>query len=113
MHPLPSTPWYSPWEVGLFSLGLFAVMCLCFIIAMLGISSWIGERRYSKEKMRQYFYQQATPNDYFIGVLSGPGYMYPKAIPNDKRPALIEEARKLTDNDVITLAGVKMGFFET
>lgn len=45
----------------------------------------------------QYFYEQATPNDYFIGVLSGPGYMYPKAIPDAERPALIEEARKLTE----------------
>ena len=31
--------------------------------------------------MLEYFYGMATPNDYFVGGLSGPGYMYPKAIP--------------------------------
>ena len=54
MHPLSSAPWYSPWEAGLFSLGLFTVLCLGFIVAMLMVSSWIGERRYSREKMRPY-----------------------------------------------------------
>jgi NADH-quinone oxidoreductase subunit A len=54
MHLLPSTPWYSPWEVGPFSLGLFAVLCLAFVLAMLMVSSRIGERRYSREKMRPY-----------------------------------------------------------
>lgn len=29
----------------------------------------------------EYYYSTATPNDFFIGSLSGPGYMYPKAIP--------------------------------
>jgi NADH-quinone oxidoreductase subunit A len=54
MHPLSPAAWYSPWEAGLFSLGLFALLCLGFIIAMLMVSSLIGERRYSKEKMRPY-----------------------------------------------------------
>ena len=31
--------------------------------------------------MLEYFYSQATPNDYFIGCLGGPGYVYPKAVP--------------------------------
>ena len=35
-------------------MGLFAFLCLGFIIAMLMVSSLIGERRYSKEKMRPY-----------------------------------------------------------
>ena len=43
----------------------------------------------------QYFYESKTPNDYFIGGLSGPGYMYPKAIPVDKFPVLMAEARDL------------------
>jgi len=77
----------------------------------LGLGAWLkpgrGQLPYAWEvtmnwswmspALLQYFYQQATPNDYFIGVLSGPGYMYPKAIPDDKRPLLIEEARKLTE----------------
>jgi hypothetical protein len=47
--------------------------------------------------MMEFFYGQATPNDYFIGALSGPGYMYPKAIPDDLRPPLIAEARRLME----------------
>lgn len=43
----------------------------------------------------QYFYEDKSPNDYFIGGLSGPGYMYPKAIPADKFPALMAIGRKL------------------
>ena len=43
----------------------------------------------------QFFYEDKTPNDYFIGGLSGPGYMYPKSVPADKFPALMAEARTL------------------
>ncbi|PTY08410.1 hypothetical protein DB347_02170 [Opitutaceae bacterium EW11] len=43
----------------------------------------------------QYFYEDKSPNDYFIGGLSGPGYMYPKAIPADKFPPLMKAAREL------------------
>lgn len=43
----------------------------------------------------QYFYENKSPNDYFIGGLSGPGYMYPKAIPADKFPALMSFGRDL------------------
>jgi hypothetical protein len=77
----------------------------------LGLGAWLkpgrGKMPYAWEvtmnwswmspALLQYFYQQATPNDYFIGVLSGPGYMYPKAIPEDKLPLLIDEAEALMD----------------
>lgn len=43
----------------------------------------------------QFFYEDKTPNDYFIAGLSGPGYMYPKSIPADKFPALMADARDL------------------
>jgi len=43
----------------------------------------------------QFFYEDKTPNDYFIGGLSGPGYMYPKSIPADKFPRLMSSARDL------------------
>lgn len=43
----------------------------------------------------QFFYEDKTPNDYFIGGLSGPGYMYPKSIPADKFPPLMAKARSL------------------
>ncbi len=42
----------------------------------------------------QYFYEDKSPNDYFIGGLSGPGYMYPKSIPADKFPGLMAVARE-------------------
>ncbi len=43
----------------------------------------------------EYFHESATPNDYFIGGLSGPGYMYPNHIPAAKFPGLMEEASDL------------------
>jgi len=43
----------------------------------------------------QFFYEDKSPNDYFIGGLSGPGYMYPKAIPAEKFPPLMKIARGL------------------
>ncbi len=45
--------------------------------------------------MLEYFYSQATPNDYFLGALSGPGYLYPKAFPKAMRPGMISMAREL------------------
>jgi hypothetical protein len=75
----------------------------------LGIGSWHkpgrGEIPYAWEvimnyswlapAMMEYFYTMATPNDYFIGALSGPGYIYPKAVPKDKLPELIAKAREM------------------
>ena len=43
----------------------------------------------------EYFHESATPNDYFIGGLSGPGYMYPNHIPAERFPLLMERANKL------------------
>jgi hypothetical protein len=77
----------------------------------LGIGAWHepgrGEIPYAWEvimnyswlapAMMEYFYTMATPNDYFIGALSGPGYIYPKAVPKDKLPGLIAKARKMMD----------------
>jgi len=42
--------------------------------------------------MLEFFYSEATPNDYFIGSLGGPGYMYPRAIPEEKLPGLVTKA---------------------
>ncbi len=78
----------------------------------LGIGSWHrpgrGEMPYAWEVimnyswlapgMLEYFYSQATPNDYFIGCLSGPGYMYPKAVPKKYLPKLIDRAHDLMQN---------------
>ena len=40
------------------------------------------------------FYDQATPNDLFIAGLSGPGYMYAKAIPPAGLPQVIAKSRE-------------------
>ena len=43
--------------------------------------------------MAEYFYSTATPNDYLVGCLSGPGYLYPKAVPKKYLTQLIAMAR--------------------
>jgi len=45
--------------------------------------------------MLEYFYTQATDNDFFIGSLSGPGYIYPKAVPPEYLPILVDSAWSL------------------
>ena len=74
----------------------------------IGIGSWLkpgrGEIPYAWEvlmnytwmapAMAEYFYTMATPNDYFVGCLSGPGYMYPKAVPPHLLKQLIAKARE-------------------
>jgi hypothetical protein len=42
--------------------------------------------------MLEYFYSQATPNDFFIGCLGGPGYVYPKAVPPQHLPKMVDLA---------------------
>jgi len=77
----------------------------------LGIGAWLepgrGEIPYAWEvimnyswlapAMMEFFYSTATPNDYFIGALSGPGYIYPKAVPPDRLPSLVNEARRMME----------------
>ncbi len=73
----------------------------------IGLGAWLepgrGEIPYAWEVlmnytwmapgMAEYFYTMATPNDYFIGCLSGPGYLYPKAVPPRLLRPLIAMAR--------------------
>ncbi|MEX2115809.1 MAG: hypothetical protein WEB37_02890 [Bacteroidota bacterium] len=77
----------------------------------IGLGAWLkpgrGEIPYAWEvlmnyvwmapAMAEYFYTMATPNDYFIGCLSGPGYLYPKAVPPKLLPPLIAKAREFMD----------------
>ena len=74
----------------------------------IGLGAWLrpgrGEIPYAWEVlmnytwmapgMAEYFYTMATPNDYFIGCLSGPGYLYPKAVPRPLLVQLIAQARE-------------------
>ena len=85
------------------------VYLACVQTDCLGIGAWTepgrGEIPYAWEvtmnwvwlapAMMEFFYKQATPQDYFIGALSGPGYMYPSAVPPELLPGLIEEAKQL------------------
>jgi hypothetical protein len=77
----------------------------------IGLGAWLkpgrGEIPYAWEvtmnwfwmapSMLEYFYTMATPNDYFIGCLSGAGYMYPKAVPPGLLPQAIAKAKDLMD----------------
>ena len=87
------------------------VYIACIQTDCLGIGAWNrpgrGEMPYAWEvtmnwlwlapSMMEFFYSQATPNDYFIGSLSGPGYMYPKVIPLNDLPKIIDIARDLME----------------
>ncbi|MCI0512799.1 hypothetical protein L0128_06275 [candidate division KSB1 bacterium] len=81
----------------------------------MGIGSWLkpgrGEIPYGWEAneewftvapaLLQFYYESATPNDYFIGSLSGPGYFYPKVFPADKLPgALRLENQRMQEMDL-------------
>lgn len=71
----------------------------------LGIGSWLkpgrGDLPYGWEMneeyfhvapaLLQYYYETATEKDRFIGSLSGPGYLYPKAYPPDKLAGVLQK----------------------
>ena len=77
----------------------------------IGLGAWLkpgrGEIPYAWEvtmnylwmapSMLEYFYTMATPNDFFIGCLSGPGYLYPKAVPPKLLPPLVAKAKVQMD----------------
>ena len=98
----------------------------CIQTDCLGLGAWTqpgrGEIPYAWEvtmnwswlapAMMEFFYTQATPNDFFIGSLSGPGYMYPKAIPDKYRGKLIsiaEELMKTLDLNVFEIMDYSEG----
>jgi hypothetical protein len=84
------------------------VYVACIQTDGIGLGAWLkpgrGEIPYAWEvlmnytwmapAMAEYFYTMATPNDYFIGCLSGPGYLYPKVVPRDTLKQLIAVARE-------------------
>jgi hypothetical protein len=45
--------------------------------------------------MLEFFHGMATPNDYFVGALSGPGYLYPKVVPREVLPQIVARTREL------------------
>jgi len=85
------------------------VYITCIQTDGLGIGAWTkpgrGDIPYAWEvimnyswmapAMMEFFYSTATPNDYFIGALSGPGYVYPKVVPSKLLPGLVKEAYRM------------------
>jgi NADH-quinone oxidoreductase subunit A len=54
MEPIPNINVLSPWEPGILALGLFTLMSLILIIALLFLAKWLGEKKPSPEKLRAY-----------------------------------------------------------
>ena len=54
MQPIATAAAMSPWEPGIFSLVSYAVLTLILIAVFLFISSWLGEKKDSEEKLRPY-----------------------------------------------------------
>jgi hypothetical protein len=77
----------------------------------LGLGAWVKPGRgsipyawetsmkfsYLSPAMMEWFYSQATPNDLFIGALSGSSYMYPKAFPKNLLGKELAKAQALMD----------------
>jgi len=96
------------------------VYIACIQTDGMGLGAWLrpgrGEIPYAWEVMMnytwmapgmaEYFYTTATPNDFLIGCLSGPGYMYPKAVPKKFFPQLMAIARE-------QMKGLDLNVFET
>jgi NADH-quinone oxidoreductase subunit A len=53
MHPV-SPASLSPWAPGLFSLALFVALVLGLLGILLFLTSWLGERKIDREKLRPY-----------------------------------------------------------
>lgn len=96
------------------------VYVTCIQTDGIGLGAWLkpgrGEIPYAWEvltnytwmapAMAEYFYTLATPNDFFIGCLSGPGYLYPKAVP----PKLLKQLIAMSREQMKTL---DLNVFET
>jgi NADH-quinone oxidoreductase subunit A len=54
MESLPDIKNLPPWEPGILALAMFAFMTLVLVIALLLLSSWLGEKKPNPEKLRPY-----------------------------------------------------------
>jgi NADH-quinone oxidoreductase subunit A len=54
VESLVNTGVLSPWEPGIFSLVIFALMVTAVIALLLFIASWLGEKKPNAEKLRPY-----------------------------------------------------------
>lgn len=54
MQPVDTVGALSPWEPGIFSLGVYTVAVFVIVAALLFLSSWLGNRKPGTEKLRVY-----------------------------------------------------------
>ncbi len=54
MEPIANPTSLSPWEPGILALGVFSFMALTFVVSILFLSSWLGEKKPNPEKLRPY-----------------------------------------------------------
>jgi NADH-quinone oxidoreductase subunit A len=54
MESIPLPYALTPWEPGIFSLAIYALLVFLLIAALLFLSSWLGERKEIPEKLRPY-----------------------------------------------------------
>ncbi len=54
MQPIVNAAPLSPWEPNIFSMTLYGVMVTALIAVLLFISSWLGQKKPSPEKLRVY-----------------------------------------------------------
>ncbi len=54
MQPIVSSGVLSPWEPGIFSLAIYVILILAFVVSQLFIAVWLGEKKKTVEKLRPY-----------------------------------------------------------
>lgn len=54
MEPIPNVMPLSPWEPGIFALFVYGTAVLILIAVLLFLSSWLGEKKQTTEKVRAY-----------------------------------------------------------
>lgn len=54
MQPIVNAAPLSPWEPNIFSMTIFGLMVTVLIAVLLFISSWLGQKKPSPEKLRAY-----------------------------------------------------------
>jgi NADH-quinone oxidoreductase subunit A len=54
MQPIVSADMFSPWEPGIFSLVIYVILILVFVVSQLVIAVLLGEKKETFEKLRPY-----------------------------------------------------------
>jgi NADH-quinone oxidoreductase subunit A len=54
MHPISGADLFSPWHPSLLALVLYTGMVFGLALGLLFLCGWLGQRRFSHEKMRPY-----------------------------------------------------------